>query len=473
MNPTPDAPTVQVNRFLMEKIPPSAKTILEIGCGMGLLGALVKARDPEVVYYGVESDLGAAQVAVTKLDRVFHAKIESDTPRLHGLTFDCIVMDGVLERVHDPVAVLSKVRPWLKPGGHILCCVFNIQHHSVFESLMNGDFQYGGPGLMSRTHLRFFTYASLFKLMLDAGFVGKIASVLVQQTPAPDEAFMELLKRGIGHLGNNPNRCDMYLQANQYIFEGVLNPTYSETLPPAFPISFVVPVNKRRILNDYLLRSPIFQGDHPHQIILLENQPSWWAAIQKGIQEAVHDFVVYIHQDIYLPRYFDAIFCHKVLQAEALFGNVGVVGIYGVNYRQGKAVHAGFVSSQHYSIRAGDHFPVQVEALDEGLMGFRKSVGMPQLNPAYGWHMYGTEAVCAYREMGKCAVVVDAVLYHNSTLAGAVPQAFTDAAALFAQSKWRKYFPVATHTAIFPAEGAHYVSTTEYIVVQDTLAWRT
>ena len=47
----------------MQRIPVTARAVLEVGCGAGALGAAFKAIRPEVVYVGLEQVEAAAKVA--------------------------------------------------------------------------------------------------------------------------------------------------------------------------------------------------------------------------------------------------------------------------------------------------------------------------------------------------------------------------------------------------------------------------
>ena len=54
-------------------------------------------------------------------------------------------------------------------GGQILACIPNIQHYSVIVNLLRGRWDYQDEGLLDRTHLRFFTLASIRDLFVRAG----------------------------------------------------------------------------------------------------------------------------------------------------------------------------------------------------------------------------------------------------------------------------------------------------------------
>ncbi|MBF0340552.1 MAG: methyltransferase domain-containing protein [Magnetococcales bacterium] len=429
------------NPHLLNQVPATARKILDIGCGAGGLGASVKARNPEVVYHGLEIIPEAASIAATRLDRVFVGSIESNTLDQVDEQYDCILFGDVLEHLYDPLTALKKVRPLLTPDGIVLCSVPNLQHHSVLSALLSGDFQYQDMGLLDRTHIRFFTYASFIKLMLDAGFIPEIADASIWN-PTPE--FLEALKVSLNHLRQDVTRGEFYLSAYQYMFRGRPNPVYAQEFPVAFPISFIVPTNDRRVLADNFLSSPILRAPTPHQVILLEDQPSAGDALANGVQQAIHDFIVYVHQDVYLPERWDAIFTQRVLLAQGAIPNARVFGVYGVHYQEGVGgLHHGFVMDRHWARLNGGPFPVEVESLDEMVFGFWKA-GFPGVNPQLGYHLYGTDIVCAYREQGGCAVVVEALCFHNSGLGLTFDQAFYNSAQCFMQSEWRKFLPLAT-----------------------------
>lgn len=426
-----------INVRLLNQIPATAKKVFEVGCGYGNFGEQVKARNPAVEYYAMELMPEAAKIAATKLDHVFCGSIESAS--LATGEFDCIIFGDVLEHLYNPLDVLRKMRAMLKPDGCILCSVPNVQHHSILATLLAGDFQYQDMGLLDRTHIRFFTYASFIKLLLDAGFIPQIADVIPSPVPP---AFFETMKGGLNLLKQDVDRANYYMSAHQYIFKGNVNPDYDAEGIPTFPISFIVPTNDRRVLNDNFMASPIFKGQHPHQIVLLEHQPSAAQAMETGIKHAVHDFVVYAHQDVYLPHKWDVMYCRKVIEAQALIPNAAIFGVYGARMQGDANVRHGCVMDRHWYRNDGGTFPAEVESLDELLIGFKKA-GYPGADAALGYHLYGTDIVCGYRDQGKTAVTVDALCFHNSGLGGKLPPEFY-AGIKHLTAKWGKYLPLAT-----------------------------
>ncbi|MEO5363475.1 MAG: class I SAM-dependent methyltransferase [Magnetococcus sp. DMHC-8] len=453
--------TLHYNANLLNLIPVSATRVLDIGCGTGALGNRVKARNPAVVYYGVEIEPAAARIAANHMDHVLCANIETDELPFDKAMFDCMVFGDVLEHLYWPVRALEKLKPHLQPGGHMLCCIPNAQNHQILEALLCGDFQYQAGGLLDRTHIRFFTYANAIKMLLDAALVPELLGFVpdpsgmagdpafARFTPERREGILQALAGCLTYLQQDPWRFNRYLSTFQFMFRATPNAAHDQPLPPPFPISFVVPMHNSRVVGDYLLSSPIFQGAHPHQLIVLENQTSAAQAVATGLAQAVHDHVVYVQQDVYLPSRWDAMYCQQVRQAEAGLGRVGLLGIAGATLRDGQAVYSGGLVDRHMTrIHAGP-LPARVDTLEDCLFGFRKS-DFPGMDPALGYHLHATDLACTCRARGLEVVVVEALCYHNSERGPGEPPEFM-ASARHLAAKWRDSLPLATPRLLIPA----------------------
>lgn len=160
------------NGELLKLIPPDAKTVLEIGCGEGMLCAVYRARNPDVEWVGVESNRESAKIAEERLSLVAHNKIEKvwEFGCCEGWSdFDCLVIGDVLEHLVDPWTVLKDLPQWLAPGAQVLASIPNIQHWTAIRALMNGEWDYTDEGLFDRTHLRFFTRKTIEAMFAAAG----------------------------------------------------------------------------------------------------------------------------------------------------------------------------------------------------------------------------------------------------------------------------------------------------------------
>jgi hypothetical protein len=66
--------------------------------------------------------------------------------------------------------VLRKLKNCLQPAGYLVLSLPNVAHASVRLALLNGDFNYSEEGIIDRTHLRFFTLASIVLLAREAQY---------------------------------------------------------------------------------------------------------------------------------------------------------------------------------------------------------------------------------------------------------------------------------------------------------------
>jgi 2-polyprenyl-3-methyl-5-hydroxy-6-metoxy-1,4-benzoquinol methylase len=147
-------------------VPKDIRSFLDIGCARGNFGASVK-RETGCRVVGVEINPHEAQYAEKHLDRV----IVSDVLAADiGETFDCVACLDVVEHFADPQPLLEKVRCLLKEGGHFLLTVPNVGHWSIIEDLMEGRWDYIPAGILTVSHLRFFTRAAIKSLLEDIGF---------------------------------------------------------------------------------------------------------------------------------------------------------------------------------------------------------------------------------------------------------------------------------------------------------------
>ncbi|AMV24175.1 putative S-adenosylmethionine-dependent methyltransferase [Gemmata sp. SH-PL17] len=154
---------------LLALVPETAADVVDLGCGAGRLGAALKARQACRVV-GVEHDPGAAAAARARLDLVLEGDAEALDWPFPDHSFDAVVCGDVLEHLRDPLALLKRVRAWLRPEGVLVVSLPNVRHHTVVRALLGGDWTYEPAGLLDHTHLRFFTRREIEKLLFRAGF---------------------------------------------------------------------------------------------------------------------------------------------------------------------------------------------------------------------------------------------------------------------------------------------------------------
>jgi 2-polyprenyl-3-methyl-5-hydroxy-6-metoxy-1,4-benzoquinol methylase len=155
---------------LLPFIPAGIKTALDVGCGNGSFGALLK-REYQCTVWGIEPDKTSALEAAKTLDVSVNALFSSSVPELAGRKFDVIFFNDVLEHLEDPSEALNACKDLLNDGGHIIASIPNIRWYPVILSLLRyKDFKYQESGVMDKTHLRFFTKKSMVQLFEECDY---------------------------------------------------------------------------------------------------------------------------------------------------------------------------------------------------------------------------------------------------------------------------------------------------------------
>jgi SAM-dependent methyltransferase len=158
------------NNDLLERIPLDARTVLDVGCNTGSLGARYRRLNPRARLLGIESDVESAELAAQRMDEVAVVDVEED-PLPFDLDgpIDCIIYGDVLEHLRDPWAVLRRHAEVLSDDGTILICVPNLEHWSFADRLLRGVWKYETSGLLDETHLRWFSLENMREGLLALG----------------------------------------------------------------------------------------------------------------------------------------------------------------------------------------------------------------------------------------------------------------------------------------------------------------
>lgn len=148
----------------------SNSRVLDIGCGIGLLGTYLKSKyNCEVV--GLEIIEDNYKVALNSLDSAFLGDVETMDLSILGNNYDYIIFSDSLEHLLNPENVLEKIKGLLSNEGILLISIPNIRNFRVTIPLLFSDaWEYEDEGLLDRTHLRFFTYTSLSNTLINHSF---------------------------------------------------------------------------------------------------------------------------------------------------------------------------------------------------------------------------------------------------------------------------------------------------------------
>lgn len=138
-----------------------AGRLLEVGCGDGRLLVQMRARGWEVE--GQEVDPKAAAHARSAHGVTVHLGTLENTSFPND-SFDAVIMNHVIEHVHDPVALLAECYRIMKPGGLLVAVTPNVKSY--------GHKRFGAcwRGLEPPRHLHLFSVGALMVCAKKAGF---------------------------------------------------------------------------------------------------------------------------------------------------------------------------------------------------------------------------------------------------------------------------------------------------------------
>ena len=105
-----------------------------------------------------------------RTDHFVAASLDDGIPAGAGDGFDIVVAADVIEHLSRPDVMLRDVCRVLRPGGQLLLSVPNISHWYPRIRIALGLFGYDGKGILDQTHLRFFSRATLRRLVRCSGF---------------------------------------------------------------------------------------------------------------------------------------------------------------------------------------------------------------------------------------------------------------------------------------------------------------
>lgn len=148
-------------------VPASARTVLDVGCGEGALGAALEAGGARVT--GIELDPKAARVAAGRLSRVLALAAEEAVEVLEERP-DVVVLADVVEHLTRPSAVLRAVRGILPRGGLLVFSLPNATHASVLGGALRGRWDRELEGIVADDHRTYAGRAGWSALLAACGF---------------------------------------------------------------------------------------------------------------------------------------------------------------------------------------------------------------------------------------------------------------------------------------------------------------
>ncbi|MCG5531213.1 class I SAM-dependent methyltransferase [Halorhodospira halochloris] len=112
----------------------SSSSVLDYGCGTGVLIELVKAKYPHLEING--SEVSNANIAACLEKGISCQKIDAlPSKDKDDDAYDLVICSEVIEHVQSPIEVLEDIARNVKPGGHVIVSVpnaFNIKHRFYY-----------------------------------------------------------------------------------------------------------------------------------------------------------------------------------------------------------------------------------------------------------------------------------------------------------------------------------------------------
>ena len=142
--------------------------VLDVGCGSGPVEALSDTHSN--VFIGVDQ---TRPQDTTRFDRFIETDLDRGLPLqvLQGQHFDYILLLDIVEHLIHPTRLLQDVYVLADEKSKVILSVPNIANLYIRLNLLLGRFEYTNRGILDKTHLHFFTKASLRRWVRENNFV--------------------------------------------------------------------------------------------------------------------------------------------------------------------------------------------------------------------------------------------------------------------------------------------------------------
>lgn len=212
----------KVKLLTLSLLPPSAQNIVEIGAKDGALARAYKAQNPQCRYVSVAIDPSNTSLEKGARDevRVEDVNALSDEFFSGFENADCWVLDQLLERMPNPGLMLANIRKVIGADGCVVAVIPNAQHWTIQAKLCIGDFRYEDVGLLHKSHLRWFTRATILELFQRAGFQ-VVQGYPVIHSSIENPTLIAAIRQFAESVGANPDVAFEDSQAMQYIVKAV------------------------------------------------------------------------------------------------------------------------------------------------------------------------------------------------------------------------------------------------------------
>lgn len=155
---------------MLPYVPDGVARALDVGCGAGGFGAMVRERTGAEVW-GIEVNEKMAEEARNRLEKVLVGDAVEQLQKMPERQFDAIFFNDVLEHLVWPDQALRSSLPLLTERGAVIASIPNIRYFRALKQILwKRDFPWDDEGVFDRTHLRFFTKKSIVRLFEKSGY---------------------------------------------------------------------------------------------------------------------------------------------------------------------------------------------------------------------------------------------------------------------------------------------------------------
>jgi glycosyltransferase involved in cell wall biosynthesis len=150
----------------LDRIRPGSR-VLDLGCAGGYLGSRLRERKGCFV-----GGLDAKPIRPGILDEFAVVDLNAGVPDIGANRYDVVLMLDVIEHLNRPEAFLEDLRCTLalNPSLEFMISTANVACFVTRAMLLLGQFNYGPRGILDVTHTRLFTFTSLRRALVQAGF---------------------------------------------------------------------------------------------------------------------------------------------------------------------------------------------------------------------------------------------------------------------------------------------------------------
>jgi hypothetical protein len=199
-------------------------------------------------------------------------------------------------------------------------------------------------------------------------------------------------------------------------------------------------VNNEAVLRNTLLAS----GEHfrAAAFVPLRGYRSASEAYNVALSECELDIMVFVHQDVYLPRGSSEALSHWTRRVASMDRDWGVCGVVG-RTRSGNSAGCAYSTGLDRFVGRPFQEPIEVRTLDEIVLVIRRSSGLRFDEGLRGFHLYGTDICLEAEKRGMRNYVIPCYVLHNSNGIRWLPADFWRAY-LYLRRKWWTRLPVVT-----------------------------